>query len=341
MKWNEKKAQEIVSKHKSRFSLRLTFKIVRVLIAVFLIYSIYMIIVGISYEHSQTKYRTEFYQKLAVDWTYPELTSGLSVSTRASKNNITPLLTQEITFPLERRIGKRNYVVSELSLSKPLLSSLTRMEIINGYPHVSHGKDFNFNLPYDPNTGQQLSGFENNDIWNTLEMLHEGHVADLAFSTDEFYSPNELLELLSDYDVDILWMPLYMGELEQFTEGYGSGDNSLSLIPQWGLSAARMTLDDFRESYLDVVLNQATVDESQEAMLENMRTMLDNNKKLAEVLLQTNHLQERYNYLTENGFQVFGAVITGPVKELLKLQEVDTIHSVYLGKVVYWNWDGS
>ncbi|WP_156416122.1 hypothetical protein [Gracilibacillus massiliensis] len=41
MDWNEEKAQQILTKHKKRFSLRLTLKMIRVLAAIFFLYVIY------------------------------------------------------------------------------------------------------------------------------------------------------------------------------------------------------------------------------------------------------------------------------------------------------------
>ncbi|WP_084221770.1 MULTISPECIES: anti sigma factor C-terminal domain-containing protein [Mesobacillus] len=38
------------------------------------------------------------------------------------------------------------------------------------------------------------------------------------------------------------------------------------------------------------------------------------------------------------GFQVYGAVVTGPVKELLKLKENRQIQGANLGDMTYWNW---
>lgn len=40
-------------------------------------------------------------------------------------------------------------------------------------------------------------------------MLPEGTVAEMAFSTTEFMKPEELLASLQDYDLYVLWMPLY------------------------------------------------------------------------------------------------------------------------------------
>ncbi len=73
------------------------------------------------------------------------------------------------------------------------------------------------------------------EAWETLEKVHEGTVADLAFSTKDFISPEEMFELLKDYDIRINWMVLYMEELETFTEGWSGGSNSVSVAP-WGLT---------------------------------------------------------------------------------------------------------
>jgi len=48
-------------------------------------------------------------------------------------------------------------------------------------------------------------------------------------------------------------------------------------------------------------------------------------------------LQERYDYLKKNGFQVYGAVVTGPTKELLKLKNLEGISNEMLGDVELMN----
>ncbi|QFG00127.1 hypothetical protein PB01_15545 [Psychrobacillus glaciei] len=337
MMWNEEKAEKIIEKYKNRFSLRLTFKIIRVTVAIFLLYSIYMILLSILYEASNIGERTEYYQKLAIDWTSPDLSIGAA---RSSSNEITPFLTQKIEFPLEKRIGSEDYVVSQLKLRKTFITAFTHVEIEKSYPYNSMKRGFYFDLPYHPNYGSKLDGSDYPGTWNTLEKIDEGNVAELAFSTEEYYSPKEIVQLLSPYDLDIVWMPLYMGEMKKFTEGgWGGGGNSMSLYPSWGLSGARITDADFNSNSLVTKLDVNSVEESQQAMLDNMQMMLKGNKKLAEVLLDTSHLQERYHYLNEEGFQAYGAVVTGPVKELLKLKELKEIRSVQLGEITYWNWN--
>lgn len=340
MEWNEDKAQEIVRKHKKHFSLRLSLKIIRVSIVIILIYSIYMIGLSIFYHKSTIGKQTEFYQKLAIDWTYPELTSEISAG---FTHEITPLLTQKITIPLEKRIGEKGYVVSKLGLSKPLLTALTNVEIEKSYPYEASDQGFEFYLPYDPNSGSKLMGNENPEVWRTLEMVHEGNVANLAFSMDDYYSPQEIIEYLSPYDVSILWMPLYMGEMQKFTEGDwgGRSDNTMSLSLPWGLSGARLMDEDFMGGSLVTELDGNTIKESRNAMIQNMQMMLKTKTNLAKQLLGTEYLQERVDYLNDEGFQVYGAVVTGPVKELLALKELEGIHSARLGEIKHWNLDWS
>ncbi|MFN7251553.1 MAG: anti sigma factor C-terminal domain-containing protein [Anaerobacillus sp.] len=337
VEWNEEKEKQILKKYKSRFSFRLTFKIIRVLVAVFLLYWAYMMVVTISYHSlSKTGDRVELYQTLSIDWTYPEVSSEIFA---VKKKEITPFLTQKMEIPLERTIGKNSYVVSHLQLTKPIFTGMTHSELTRAYPYENGSERFSFYLPIDPISGAKLIGNQSFDVWDTLEKIHEGNVADLAFSTNAYYSPEQLLQLLEPYDLDVLWMPLYMGELKQFTEGvWGGGDNSIGLYQPWGLAGARVIDTEFKSGYRINTLTLNTIEESQGAMLSNIEMMLNKDKKLAEQLLGTSYLQERYDYLKENGFQAYGAVVTGPVKELLQLKELQEIHSGYLGEIKHWNW---
>lgn len=335
MEWNEEKAQEIIRKHKNRFSLRLSLNIIRVGVALFILYAIYMMAISIFYDHSTIGKRTEFYQKLAIDWTDPALTTELFSDTT---NEISPFLTQKISIPLEQSVGGKNYVVSKLELRKPLLTAFTTINIDKIYPYVASEDGFNFELPYNPKSGKKLPQYEDTTVWHPLDRVHEGHVATIAFSLNDYYAPKEVVDLLKAYDVTVLWMPLYMGELQKYTEGgWGGGSGSMSLNTPWGLSGAKVVDDDFRGGSSIRWLTADTVEESEEAMIQNMEMMLSKNKSLAERLLGTHYLQERLDYLQNDGFQAYGAVVTGPVKELLKLKERKEIYAVQLGEIKPWN----
>lgn len=335
MEWNDEKAKAIVQKHKKRFSWKLSFNVIRVLLGIVLIYAVYMITVTIIYDATNVGKRTEFYQKLAIDWTYPGYTSSNSVY---GTNEINPFLTQKIEFPLIKIIGKEEFAITKVSFKKPLIDAYSTTTVDEYFPY-NRDRDFGFSLPYHPTANEKLDETQTPNVWEQLEHLHEGNVAQLAFSINDYYSPEELLDLVSTYQVDVLWMPVYMGELNNFTEGGWSGsENDIRLANPWGLAGFKHVDEDFNIAYSTTTLNIETVKESQEAMLKNMSMMIEEDKNLAETLLGTDYLQQRYDYLQKEGFQVYGAVVTGPVKQLLKLKEVDGIHNAKLGEIKPWNW---
>ncbi len=50
------------------------------------------------------------------------------------------------------------------------------------------------------------------------------------------------------------------------------------------------------------------------------------------------NLDKRYEYVKDNGVKVYGIVITGPSKELLKLQNSPHVRYATLGDIEVWNW---
>lgn len=86
-------------------------------------------------------------------------------------------------------------------------------------------------------------------------------MAELAFSTQSFMKPEELMELLKPYDLEVLWMPLYTGELKEFKTGYGSGGNSIELTSIYGLAGGRKAGDDYM-SESKLALNEEFMDEN-------------------------------------------------------------------------------
>lgn len=339
--WDDERARDILNKYKKKYSIRLTFKIIKVVLALLIVFWLYTNALQAVYSFSNKGQQLKFYQQLSIDWMEPDLSTGPTSFYRAE---ITPFFTQKVEIELQRRIGKTDYVVSELQVTKPVLNRFTQRERTQTYPYVSimDSRGFNFSMPRLTNAEYYFPSDprETERSWETLEKIHEGHVANLAFSTHHFYSPEELLIMLEPYDVDVLWMPLRMGQGEFYNEGQ-YGRKRTTLERTWGLAPVRSSMYFNRGGMLYRNLDLETIDKAQQVMLENMDMMLNDNKRLAETLLKTEHLQERYDYLNEHGFQVYGAVVTGPVNELRRLQELEhrgEIHGVILGDIQLWNW---
>ncbi|MBE4907764.1 anti sigma factor C-terminal domain-containing protein [Bacillus luteolus] len=133
-------------------------------------------------------------------------------------------------------------------------------------------------------------------------------------------------------------MPLYTGEMKEFESGHSIAGGSFLSIAGIGLSSARATDEDYNSEFYSR-LAQNTVETNQEFMLSNMEKLInEESKSYREDSLGLYYLEERYDYIKEHGFKVYGAVVTGPVKELIKLRDVKEIQSPTLGDFEYWNW---
>ncbi len=315
--WNKEMEKKILKK--SRFTL--TIRILRLLLNF------------VSDKLNMAK-ENEFYTKLALDWQVPNLRGNFDFQ----EEKTTPLGTKKLSYPLIKQVGKATIMMGEAEVTKRLLNSNSTIQY--NLPGKERINDFSFFYPDDPDSGEKLSAGAQTGVWETLEMLHEGTVAELAFSTDRFMSPEELLKTLSSYDVDVLWMPLRSGEFEDFSTASTMSEGSLSVFNTIGLTGGRTIDEDFYTDSLAYSINQASVEESKKIMLQNMEKLLaEKPSSYYEGFLSLGHLEERYNYLKENGFVVYGAVVTGPVKELLKLQDEEMIRGEQLGEVELWNWE--
>lgn len=327
--WNKDKEKKILLKY--RFTL--TLKILRVLLAFFFLYVIYMIVVSISYDSLHLDRKHSYYSKVALEWTNPNIngeTGGFVNS------EITPFLTQKISYPVFKTVGKKEKQIGEMKIRKSLLFSTHQLENIT----IPEDNRFYFSLPEHPKTGEKLEANADPSVWDTLDKLHEGTVGELAFSTTEFMTAEELIDLLKPYDIDILWAPLNTGEFTVFQPGgWGGGGNEISIMRPFGLTGGRQIDADYLSEGQIAVISEEYLEESENMMLTNMKNLLDKeSKRYYESFLGLDYLKERYDYVQENGFIVYGAVVTGPVKELLKLQDIPKIRGEKLGELDYWNW---
>ncbi|WP_158599108.1 anti sigma factor C-terminal domain-containing protein [Planococcus salinus] len=331
MEWNKEMEEKILKK--SRFTL--TVRILRLLLIGVLVYGAYMAVLSISSEWRNVAEENDFYTKLALDWKIPNVRGSFDFE----QEEITVFGTKNLSYPLVKKVGRADVVIGEADVTKHVFNS--RSYVDYQLPGREQINEFSFSLPEDPRSGNQMTANPWPNVWETLEMLHEGTVAELAFSTDRFLTPEELIEAMQPYEVDVLWMPLYTGEFVDFTpNSWGGSGNNLTLNGGLGLAGARTSSEDFQSSSLTYRLDTATIADSEKAMLQNMGALLaEKPSSYYEGFLGLGHLPERYEYLQENGFTAYGAVVTGPVKELLKLEGEELVHGEQLGEVELWDWE--
>lgn len=341
IEWSQEKEKKILQKY--RFTL--TFRILRILLLCAVIYSLYILSVSIIFEKTRPDRKHIYNSLMALEWQQPNIKGQYS----GSSAEITPLLTQKFSYPLVKQVGKENVMVGEMSLDKKIFNTSSSMKMnltsknsssSSSLKSTNEFDKFSFNLPEDPRTGKVTSSQINNGVWKTLEKLPEGTVAELAFSTTTFMEPKKLTKMLEPYDVEVVWMPIYTGEFKSFDLfPTGEGSVNLTIYDSFGLSGGLKVSDDYSKIWVGQNLTNGVRD-SQRVMLENMEKLLNNEKKsYIEDFLGLSYLQERYDYLKKNGFQAYGAVVTGPTKELLKLKNIEGVSNQKLGDVELWNWD--
>ena len=329
--WNN----ELENKILKRSKWTLTIKIIRVFVALFLIYAVYMIGLSIAIDQLDSERKHTYYSQVAIGWTVPNVKGVYRTETL----ELSPFGTQTFRYNLVKMVGHEEVIIGDVTMKKAMLNQFSQLKIT--HPGKEQLSTFSFSLPEDPRTGERLfSHTGQSDVWTRLEKLPEGTVGELAFSTTTFMSPEETIELLKDYELDILWMPLYTGEfLDNRPLGWSGGGSSLTLFGIIGLSGGKEHGDHFNSSARINTLTANTIEDSKRMMLKNMEDLLEMDKSYYERLLGLSALQEQYTYIQDEGFTAYGAVVTGPVKQLLKLKELETIQSVQLGEVELWNWD--
>lgn len=326
--WNKGLEKKILLR--SKFTL--TMRILRVILIVFFVYYIYMLGITLIADKLHVGNENKYFSSLALEWTVPNVRGDFDMK----EEDMTIFGTKNVTYNLTKTIGQERFVIGEAQISKRLLNSFST--IYYSHPGQTQLNEITFSLPEDPRTGNKLKGNASPNVWETLDMLHEGTVAELAFSTSEFMESAQLLEALERYDLHVLWMPLYTGEFTHYEpSNYGSGTDTL-WVPGLGLTGGKDHDENYYETFRMSGLGVDNVAESEQLMLKNMEKLLQKSESYYERFLGLRHLEDQYDYLTEEGFIVYGAVVTGPVKELLKLQDLAFIQGEQLGEVQLWNW---
>ncbi|EJS66326.1 sigma-M negative effector [Bacillus cereus] len=169
-------------------------------------------------------------------------------------------------------------------------------------------------------------------VWDTLAKVHEGTVAEIAISFDKSYTLKELEPILysvfeaQEFPPTPVWYALETGEKKKDVENFILHSGESIGFPE-------------HIRFLD---NETDGQKTQEDKVIEMMRILSTHKKtvskLAALPEKELKLDKRYKYVKDNGVKVYGIVITGPSKELLKLQNSPHVRYATLGDIEVWNW---
>ncbi|WP_031513015.1 anti-sigma factor [Desulfofalx alkaliphila] len=269
-----------------------------------------------------------------------------NIYTLGGSTQVKPLFGMEGNYRLYKDLGRDSITIGNLQINM----FFNRLSVQRNW--TDEALDVKMHFLY-PNDKDKLTG--NNEespvkkslqpdagAWKTLDILPEGTVAELAVSFDTSYSLDELYQILSGYDLQLLWFAVDTGveaELRNESRGYVSaGDGIL-----WGFPNHSNSLiyePDSPGNY-SLILDGDSAKKTA-AFIEAMEFLIEHEKWAARAHRRWGYdlqLKKRLDYVQENGLRVYGAVVTGPTKELLKLKEVDEVKFSALGEVALWNWE--
>ncbi len=167
--------------------------------------------------------------------------------------------------------------------------------------------------------------------WRVLDKLPEGTVAQLAVSFTRLLTHDEYFAIIRKYDLDTAWFAVDTGQEA------AAKDNPLGKGSVWGYNP-------WGVDYGGGIEVNGEGERRAQALIAEME-YLSTQKKWAEPMLKDvlhysdPKLQQRTDYLKQHGVRLYGVVVTGPTKELLKLKQEPVFAEPYVGEVDWWNWD--
>lgn len=233
-------------------------------------------------------------------------------------------LSINMQYALEERVGRENQRVGTVESKALFQLTNTKMKWNNGqYPISLYFKY--------PQADMRIEGGRNTAGWSTLEKLPEGTVAQMAISFSHLLTHDQYFEIAKKYELDTLWFAVATGQEQKTNEG-----GMLSKGNIWGYNVEGL-------NYGDGITVNGEGERRAKVYMNEMAYLLEQrqwSERIGKQLMYTDpKLEDRYEYMKKNGVKLYGAVITGPTKELLKLKQEVVFTEPYVGRVDWWNWE--
>ncbi|QDP39849.1 anti sigma factor C-terminal domain-containing protein [Radiobacillus deserti] len=332
--WKEQ--EELVDKKKAKkmvwkTRLSIGFTVIRTLLLLLLIYFLYMVPVEIFYNISGKGNQFNRIVTTLVETHYP----GVEVDKYGARDSaeITSLLTKKTSIPLYQSVGNWDVVIGDVSAKDGLFGKLHyTVDLTKKY--VEEDMVPTFFLPPDL-MGKPVTGRTGEDpiFKEQIEKIEDGYVAEIAFSTTESMEPEQLRSMLAEYDLSIYQMAVFGGEMNEVEVNYAQSGQFTMISPL--LLRPAVEYDEKHQissSYHDLT-NKEALQQSIESFYDDMKWLVEHgnypNKGID---------QKRLAYLNEHEMKVFGAIVTGPIREIEKLKDEEKFHQFQLGGIEVWNW---
>ncbi len=244
--------------------------------------------------------------------------------------------TMDINFGIYKRIGKEEKAIGKLD-GKMFFNNLS---VHRDWTNGQYDVKLHFLHPYFvANAQESEQTFYKEDfdeVWDTLDILPEGTVSELAITFDDLYEIDDVYRILEDYDLEIVWYAIDTGTEK---DGDRHGSPYLNAAGEiWGFH--ERSVFDFARGGGSIQIN-GDGEKRAQFFKTGLKYLADHEKltrKYLRFLDKEYSIHDRYRFVEENGVKTYGVVVTGPTKELLAMQNNDAILYASLGEVEFWNW---
>lgn len=196
------------------------------------------------------------------------------------------------------------------------------------------------------------SGFSSDQEWKQLEKLPEGTVAEAFVSYNRLYTTDEILQQFKGKSMDPVWFAVDNGDA---TNKRGRDDNGIvrspigfPTRPVWHPDEGNVSnRSQQKTGFVTMTTTSLTTypaldvygsgDIRDENFIKTLR-ILAKHKYITKRLIPFVDMKATLDYVEKNGVKIYGAVITGPTKEILKLKNDPEVSGIQVGKVTLWNW---
>ncbi|UNK16983.1 anti-sigma factor C-terminal domain-containing protein [Paenibacillus sp. N3/727] len=250
---------------------------------------------------------------------------------------VTPFLTQKTTLKLYRDVGKWQVITGEIRAEQSLSGKLI-YSIVNTGAYLNKDSQAAFILPSSIMFDKTMKdrSRQEGDL-EQLGKIEDGNVAELSFSINTLMSPEQLMEMLDSYDIAVTGMPVYAGELKDFDTPHTVGGGTDYYVPHLTLRPMSVFEENNRLTMWQLYFSaedKGRMSEHIDYMMSDLKWMTSNIRYYG-----VDQDKQRLAYLQKEGVQVYGATVTGPVRELEKLKEQPEFREFRLGRIEVWNWE--
>ncbi|MED5244038.1 anti-sigma factor C-terminal domain-containing protein [Priestia sp. LL-8] len=257
---------------------------------------------------------------LTLETVYSLTKPNLNIDDDKVQSEFNPFFGFSISAPINKQVGSNNLTVGEyksdigFGVKKTSTVDLT----IQPIPMDLREKEFAFVPP------TQSAPFNLKSSWDNLNQIPSGTVSEVFLSLDKAYKSKTIEDIVSKYDVKILWNAVDTG-VEKTME-----DSNGTVVTPIG----------YPEKNTSPTNSHFTAKNSQELFIEQLKYLNEQNNLTENIMGESSiAAKERLKYINKNGVNIYGVVITGPSKEILKMKELKEIRGMYIGKVDFWNWN--